>query len=428
MRLTPVVGLHKVSDGLGSFWAGHAVEGGGIDHYARCGEGTVGVRLLAFGRADDGADGETVLLGELVVALVVGGDAHDDAGAVGGEDVVGDVEGYSLAVDEVNGVGAEGDAGLFSLGGESIDFCLAAGLFDVCLDGAALLRGGEALDEGVFRRKDHECDAVDGVDTGGEGANFFGFQVVVGDVEGDFDAFAAADPVALHGEDFLGPVDEAAEIKEFVGVLGNAEEPLLEGATGDEGVAAFAGTVDHLLVGEDGVAGGAPNYGGFAAVDQSVFVELEEKPLVPAIVFRQTGDDFAVPIVDGAHGAELAAHVFDVTQRPGVGVDAVADGGVFGGKAEGVEAHGVEDVEALHSAKAGVAVGGGHDVPVADVEVARGVGVHGKLVPLGAGVVVGSVVDAVLFPPLLPLVVDFLGGVSNVNASCGGHFWVLRPA
>ena len=48
----------------------------------------------------------------------------------------------------------------------------------------------------------------------------------MGDVEGDFDAFAAADPVALHGEDLLGPVDEAAEVKEFVGVLGYAEEPL----------------------------------------------------------------------------------------------------------------------------------------------------------------------------------------------------------
>ena len=140
-----------------------------------CGEGAVGVRLLAFGRADDGADGETVLLGELVVALVVGGDAHDYAGAVGGEDVVGDVEGYSLAVDEVDGVGAEGDAGLLSLGGEPIDFCLAAGLLDVCLDGAALLRGGEALDEGVFGRKNHEGDAVDGVDTGGEGAKLLWF-------------------------------------------------------------------------------------------------------------------------------------------------------------------------------------------------------------------------------------------------------------
>ena len=225
-------------------------------------------------------------MGELVVALVVGGDAHDDAGAVGGEDVVGDVEGYSLAVEEIYGVSAEGDAGLFSLGGESIDFCLAAGLLDVSLDGAALLRGGQALNEGVFRRKNHEGDAVDGIYAGGEGAKLLLFQAAVGDVEGDFDTFAAADPVALHGEDLLGPVDEAAEVQELVGVLGNAEEPLLEGATGDESVAAFAGTVDHLLVGEDGVAGGAPYYGGFAAVDKAVFVELEEEPLVPAVVFR----------------------------------------------------------------------------------------------------------------------------------------------
>ena len=219
----------------------------------------------------------------------------------------------------------------------------------------------------MFRRKNHEGDAVDGIYAGGEGAKLLLFQAAVGDVEGDFDTFAAADPVALHGEDLLGPVDEAAEVQELVGVLGDAEEPLLEGATGDESVAAFAGTVDHLLVGEDGVAGGAPYYGSFAAVDKAVFIELEEEPLVPAVIFGQTGDDFAFPIVDGAHGAELAAHVLDVAHGPGVGVDAVADGGVFGGEAEGVEAHGVEDVEALHSPEAGVGVGGGHDVPVADV-------------------------------------------------------------
>ena len=221
----------------------------------------------------------------------------------------------------------------------------------------------------MFGGKDHEGYAVDGVYAGGEGADFFGFESEVGDVEGDFDALGTSDPVALHGEDFFGPFDEAAEVEEFVGVLGDAEEPLLQGAASYEGIAAFAGSVDDLLVGEDGVAGGAPDDGGFVAVDEAVFVELEEEPLVPAVVLGEAGDNFAVPVVDGAHGAELASHVFDVAHGPGVGVDAVADGGVFGGEAEGVEAHGVEDVVALHTAEAGVAVGGGHDVPVADVEV-----------------------------------------------------------
>ena len=51
-------------------------------------------------------------------------------------------------------------------------------------------------------------------------------------------------------------------------------------------------------------------------------------------------------------------------------MDAAIDGGVFGVESEGVEAHGVEYVVAVHPHIAGVDVGAGHGEPVADVEVA----------------------------------------------------------
>ena len=48
----------------------------------------------------------------------------------------------------------------------------------------------------------------------------------------------------------------------------------------------------------------------------------------------------------------------------------------------------------------------GHRVPVADVEVARRIGVHGQLVPLRARVVVADLVEVVLGPAALPFGVE----------------------
>ena len=77
--------------------------------------------------------------------------------------------------------------------------------------------------------------------------------------EDDLGALGAADPVALHGDHVLGPGLEQVEVGEQpLGVVGDAEEPLLEVALLDEGAAALAAAVDHLLVGEHGGVLGAP--------------------------------------------------------------------------------------------------------------------------------------------------------------------------
>ena len=84
--------------------------------------------------------------------------------------------------------------------------------------------------------------------------------------------------------------------------------------------------------------------------------ELQEEPLVPAVVLGQTGDNLTVPVVDGADGAQLPPHVFDVVHGPLVRVDSTADGGVLGGQPEGVEPDGMQHVKPLHSLEAGKGV------------------------------------------------------------------------
>ena len=180
--------------------------------------------------------------------------------------------------------------------------------------------------------------------------------------------------------------------------------------------------VHHLLVGEHGLASGAPVDGSRGAVGEPLLVHLEEEPLVPGVVVRLAGDDLPAPVVDRAHGTQLVAHALDVPHRPDVGVDAPVDGGVLSRKAECVEPHGVEDVVAAHPHEARVGVGRGHGVPVADVEVTGGVGVHRERVPPWAWIVVVHLVEVVVGPPLLPLAVNRCRVVAEWGHTlAGGH-------
>ena len=98
----------------------------------------------------------------------MGGDAHDGAGTVAGEDVVADVDGHAGAIVGVDAVGAGEDASLGLVGGGALDLGLAAGGGDIGLDFGLLGRRGELLDQLMLGGEDHEGDAVDGVGASGE--------------------------------------------------------------------------------------------------------------------------------------------------------------------------------------------------------------------------------------------------------------------
>ena len=87
-------------------------------------------------------------------------------------------------------------------------------------------------------------------------------------------------------------------------------------------------------------------------------------------------------------------------------MDAVLDGGVLGGQAEGVEADGEQDVVALHAPVARPASLGDIGIPVAGVQIAGRVGQHGQRVPLGTIRILHRLVQLLLFPDLLPFRLD----------------------
>ena len=284
----------------------------------------------------------------------------------------------------------------------------------------------------------------------------------------DLGAVAAADPVALHRLDRVGPVEQFEVVDQPVGVGGDAHHPLAHVALEHREVAAVAAAVGgDLLVGDDRAEAGAPvdrrltdvgeativddvralggrQFGPRAAVgcrpgaglelgdqfvDRAGPVELvvvpgvehlAEDPLRPAVELGVGGRHAAARIVGQAQPAQLAAVGGDVLGGRDRRVLAGLDGELLGGQAERVEAHGVQHVVAGHPLEAGEHVGADEAEWMADVQAgARRVREHVEheqlLAALGGQVGVGEraggvrrLERVVLVPPVLPAQLDVL--------------------
>ena len=241
--------------------------------------------------------------------------------------------------------------------------------------------------------------------------------------EGDLRALRAPDPVALHRLDVRGPLDRVEVVEQAVGVVGDAEEPLLELAHLDEVAATLAAPVDDLLVGEDGLVVGAPLDGRLAAIGQAALEELEEDPLRPAVVARLVGPELARPVDRDPPLAELPLEGGD----GGVGrlarVLSGADRVVLGRQAEGVVAHRMQHAHSLAAAEVRDRVADRVVLQVADVGLAAGIGQHlehvGLLAPIG---LVGHLPRALVVPDALPARLD----LTRVIAVGLGHIEAPR--
>ena len=421
----------------------------GVDEYAVFGTEREALRALgALDWLNHLDNGQVVFCGELEVALIVAGNAHDSAGAVVGKDVVGHPDGHTLVVVGVDGKTACGNAVLF-------DCAQVAGLARFLLlgdHGVDLLfelrvGGGELPGEFVLWGQLHTGGAEDGVHAGGENADarlFYSlFPVPCSLVDFfrqekvDVRSFAAADPVALHGANFFRPAFQLVEaVEQLLGVGGDAKEPLHQIALVHlRGFVPPAASIDDLLVGQNSGALRAPIDLAFFAVNQAFFVHAQEEPLVPSVVLRQAGGDFARPVVAQAEPVHLDFHRGDVGEGPLARRGVVFERGVFGGQAEGVPAHGMEHVVAAHPHMAGQRVADGVVAHVAHVQLAAGIGQHFQHVVLGlaAGCGLGRIERGVRSPALLPfgfnrcrvvtLFVLFRHNTSSVNGGgiyCGG--------
>ena len=305
---------------------------------------------------------------------------------------------------------------LLALGALAVDGADLLGRGLELLEGGLVLGAGDELGgKRALGRQQEEAHAKESVRPGGEDGDLAvggRHAVLRRERKVDLGALGATDPVALLRLDVLGPAVELVEVvEELLGVVGDLEVPLRELALLGHGAAAPALAVDDLLVGEDRVAGGAPVDRRGAAVGQALLPHLEEHPLAPLVVLGVAGVEHAVVVIGEAHALHGLDGLGDVLVGPLARLSVVLDGGVLGGKAEGVEAHRVKDVEAAHARLARHGVADGVVARVAHVEVARRVREHLHHEFLGLGGVLVGLVELRVCPRLLPFGLDGLGVV-----------------
>ena len=285
------------------------------------------------------------------------------------------------------------------------------------LDGRDMLGVGllvlSALDElvqaHVLGRQDKEGNAKERVGARGEDGDLTlvaldGLAIGVAQGKVDLGALGAADPVGLHLLDALGPAGELLQvIEQLLGVVGDLVVPLLEVTLLGLGAATPALALGYLLVGQNGLAGGAPVDRVLLAVDQTLFPHLFKDPLTPAIVVGATGLNGTIQIVGEAHAPHRGERLVHVLIRPGGSLCVVLDGGILGGQTKGIEADGVQHVVAAHAGLTGHGIADGVVARVAHVQVARRIREHLEHILLGLAVVGVDGKEVGVLPGLHPL-------------------------
>ena len=342
----------------------------------------------------------------------MGGHAHHRARAVVGQYVVGDPDRHAFARERIDRVSAREDAGLgHQLRALEFRFGAQFGRERLDLRAPVGQRGQNHVDCRMLRRQRQERHAVDRIDARRVDVDL---RRQVLDVERERDAFALADPVALHGLDARRPSVEPLDSREQpVRVLGDLQKPLRKLAPLDHAAAAPADAFDDLFVGQHRLIDGAPVHRRLALICQAPLVHPQEEPLIPAVVLRIAGRKLARPVVAGSHEPDLAFHIRDVRAGPGFGRDAALDRGIFGRQPKGVPAHRMHDVVAAHAHHPRHRVAQRIVLGVADMQIARRVGQHFEHVVLGPRVAVVDAVDALAFPAVLPDAFDGAEIVGN---------------
>ena len=178
-----------------------------------------------------------------------------------------------------------------------------------------------------------------------------------------------------------------------------------------------AAAVDYLLVGQHRILYRIPVDPGFAAIGEARLEEVEKHLLFVFVVFRLAGRQLAAPVERQAHGFKLVAHDGDVFARPFRRMDLVLEGGVLRRQAEGIPAHGVQDIETLRALIARDDVAHGVVPDMAHMDPAGRVGEHFQYIIFRPRGVLGDFEDALVGPDPLPFGFGFLRVIAGHGAA-----------
>ena len=330
-----------------SFGTRHAVELATVDELAvprrgrqlRCFAVSTGLGWL-----DDLYYRKFKLFRKIKIPLVVSGDGHDGAGTVFHEHVVRHPNGNVLTRGRIASVRPGEHSGLLLAAHLTADDIHRRRSTAVFLYIVPLLDCRERLNHRVLGGEHHPCRSEDRVGSCCENSN----RVARRNLKLQNRSLGAPDPVGLHQTGRIGPVELLEIFEESRRVLGDREEPLLEKPLVHISVRMpLAKTIDHLLVGQHGLALRTPVHGSRLLHGEPGLEQLEENPLGPLVVRWIDSRELVFPIDHQPHPLQLLAKPFDIPRNELPRVRVHLEGVVFRVDAERVEAEGLEHVESL---------------------------------------------------------------------------------
>ena len=274
----------------------------------------------------------------------------------------------------------------------------------------------QALHDLAVGGKHHEGNAVNGLDAGGVDGEF----AAAHQLEVHLHAGGFADPVALNFLGGFGPVDLVQAVQELLGEGRLVDDPLHHVLL-HNGIAAPLGlAVDDLVVTEHRAQLLAPVDGHLNALGVAGLVEPLENPLRPLVEAGVGGGNHFRPVVVEAQLPQLLGEGLDVLLGEAVGMVTGGNGVLLGGQAEGVIAHGVQHVVALHPLHPGHDIGSRIALGMACVQTHAGrVREHIQHIILGLGEIPDVRVEGVVF---LPVLVPFSFNSSKIVVHCEHSF------
>ncbi len=202
-------------------------------------------------------------------------------------------------------------------------------------------------------------------------------------------------------------------------VVRNFKEPLRQFTLLNKCAGAPAASINHLLIGENGLINGIPIDLRGLAINQTVLQEVEKHSLLMLVIGRIAGRDFTVPIERKPHAFKLRAHGCYIGVSPCRRMGFVGHGCIFCWHAERVPTHRMQDIETACALIARYHVTHGVIAHMAHMNAARWIGKHFKDVVFWSRIVVFRTKKFFCVPDLLPFPLSFAGVVtlgSHVNS------------
>ena len=290
LPVAQAVRLHIIDGGRNRLFDCHPIQETGVAHDAVLGVETLLRNVAPF---DQRNDRQVEGPGKGIVTAVVRRNGHDGAGTVAAQDIFGNPDGNLLFGQRVHRVRAGEYAGGLAGLRNALALRLLLGLRQVFIHGGALLGRREAVHPLALGRQHHEGDAEDGVGPRGKDGHIVGF-AAVGNLEIDLCSLAAANPVALHLLEGVGPLERLQVVEQALGVGRNAQLPLFHLLLFHREAAADREALFDLVVGQHGAQRGTPVHRCFALIRNAILHQqvglLLFGEAVPAALRLEFGD------------------------------------------------------------------------------------------------------------------------------------------